>query len=369
VTEGRRERYFLETLLDDGKRIRRFVVHPMPFRVGRRAGLDLVLPSDSVSKQHAVIYKDGETLRVRDLGSTNGTWVNEERVDDTAVRVGDILHFAEFEFRIGTQPLEPAAPEPAGGPATASLRGLKLPQRFLRGTRELTDLIRTAAVVPVFQPILSLPEGALAGLEALGRGRYPGLPEAPAELFYIAASIGAEVQLSRLFRRTAAEAVRSRTDLPPLFLNTHPSELGQPGLIEDLLGLQEMAPRQKLYLEIHEGALADANQIAALRGELSRIGVGLAYDDFGAGQARLLELAEVPPHFLKFDRRFIHGIDRAPASRRRLLNSLVAAARDLLVQTIAEGIETEAEAEVCANVGFSHAQGFFFGAPIVAEGL
>ena len=57
--------------------------------------------------------------------------------------------------------------------------------------------------------------------------------------------------------------------------------------------------------------------------------MGLAYDDFGAGQARLFELAEVPPHYLKFDRRFVNGIDDAPASRQRLVASLVAAAREL----------------------------------------
>ena len=75
--------------------------------------------------------------------------------------------------------------------------------------------------------------------------------------------------------------------------------------------------------------------IVWLSGKLSEIGVGIAYDDFGSGQARLLELAEAPPNFLKFDQRFICGIERAPASRRRLLASLVAAARELQVKTVA----------------------------------
>ena len=70
--------------------------------------------------------------------------------------------------------------------------------------------------------------------------------------------------------------------------------------------------------------------------------MGIAYDDFGAGQARLLELAEVPPHYLKFDMSFVRGIDTAPASRQRLLTSLVSVARDLLVYTVAEGVETAA---------------------------
>jgi len=84
---------------------------------------------------------------------------------------------------------------------------------------------------------------------------------------------------------------------------------------------------------------------------------------------RLLELAEVPPHFLKFDMRFIRGIDAAPPSRRRLLTSLVAVARDLLVYTVAEGVETKAEADVCSEIGFTHAQGFHFGVPRPVEEL
>jgi EAL domain-containing protein (putative c-di-GMP-specific phosphodiesterase class I) len=114
---------------------------------------------------------------------------------------------------------------------------------------------------------------------------------------------------------------------------------------------------------VHEGALADLESVDRLRTQLSRSGVGLAYDDFGAGQARLLELAEVPPHYLKFDMSFVRGIDAAPASRQRLLSSLVSVARDLLVYTVAEGVETPQEADVCMRLGFTHAQGFFFGRP------
>jgi EAL domain-containing protein (putative c-di-GMP-specific phosphodiesterase class I) len=143
--------------------------------------------------------------------------------------------------------------------------------------------------------------------------------------------------------------------------------LEQPGLAESLAGLRDLAPHLRLILEIHESALAKPALITSLRGSFDRIDVGLAYDDFGAGQARLIELAEAPPHFLKFDRIFISDIDKAPASKRRLLASLVAAARELLVETVAEGVETEAEAEVVSKLGFTHAQGFLFGQPLSAE--
>jgi len=106
-----------------------------------------------------------------------------------------------------------------------------------------------------------------------------------------------------------------------------------------------------------------------LRTRLMEINVGLAFDDFGAGQARLFELAEAPPHYLKFDRRFVTGIDHAPTSRQRLVASLVAAARELLVTTVAEGVETEGEAAACVRAGFSHAQGFHYGRPAPVDSV
>jgi EAL domain-containing protein (putative c-di-GMP-specific phosphodiesterase class I) len=351
----------------DGKRLRRVAISALPFRIGRRPGLGLTLPADSVSKEHAEIYLGGEGLRLRDLRSTNGTFVNRDRVADAALNPGDVIHFADFEFRLARddEPVPEGRPEDAT--STRALGDIELPQHFVGGTQELSGLLRGRLVEAVFQPVVQLPSGAVSGYEVLGRGRHPGLPENPTELFRIAESMGVEGDLSRLFRRKAIETLAQRPRLPPLFLNTHPAELGQPDLLESLAELRTVAPQLRLILEIHESALADISSIAALRAGLSSLGVGVAYDDFGTGQARLLELAEVPPHYLKFDLRFVRDIDQAPPSKVRVLTSLVTAAHDLLVQTVAEGIETAAEAEVCKKVGFTHGQGFFFGRPVPAD--
>ena len=215
----------------------------------------------------------------------------------------------------------------------------------------------------LFQPIVGLPAGGVIGHEALGRGCYPGIPASPTELFQIGETLGVQSELSRLFRQKAVETVATRDRLPMLFLNTHPADLERPGLLPSLQALRAAAPSVKLVLEVHESALADPEFIAWLRTRLTAIEIGLAYDDFGAGQARLLELAEAPPDYLKFDRRFVTRIESAPSSRRRLVASLVAAARELMVCTVAEGVETAAEAAECQQAGFSHAQGYFFGRP------
>ena len=353
--------WVLESRLGDERGLQRTPLQPLPFRIGRASGVSLVLSSVSVSKAHAEIYAEGPALRVRDLGSRNGTFVNRQRVENAPFNEGDVLHVGDHEFRLvrDANPLDDR---------TVAITA-PLSRHFLTGARAVRQMIDEGAITTLFQPILTLPSQHVCAYEALGRGLFPGLPAGPVELFELAGQLGPETQaeLSRLFRRSAVAAVRERPDPPLLFLNTHPAELERPGLLESLEELRAFAPGVDLVLEIHESALAHTDFISLLRSRLSEINVGLAYDDFGAGQARLFELAEAPPHYLKFDRRFVSGIDHAPASRQRLVASLVAAARELLVKTIAEGIETAAEAEACVRAGFSHAQGYHLGEPAGVE--
>jgi EAL domain-containing protein (putative c-di-GMP-specific phosphodiesterase class I) len=327
-----------------------------PFRVGRRPSPTLTLPSGSVSTDHAEFYLDGATLRLRDLGSTNGTFVNRKRIDDIEVADGDVVHFADMQFQL-------VAGEAPDSPRTAVFGGLPAPQPLLSDMRHLHDLIRERSVGVLFQPIVELPGFRVVGHEALGRGRRPDLPENPAELFRTAALLGVEPELSRLFRSKVIETIQGRSEMPEVFVNTHPTELTQPGLIESLEDLPRGAPQVRFTVEIHEGAIVNVAAIIELKAALRDRGMRIAYDDFGAGQARLLELGEAPPDLLKFDIRFVRGVNDAPASKRRLLRSLVEITRDLGAEAVAEGVETREEADACADIGFTRAQGFFFGMP------
>ena len=350
---GATSRWVLEHRLGEDGEVQRTPMHPLPFTIGRAPGLSLVLTSAPVSKTHAEIYSDGVALRVRDLGSRNGTFLNHRPIADAPLHEGDVLGIGNYEFRI-----LPDDTEPPGAADTTPLT------RHFAAAR-VRELIDTKAVEIAFQPIVALASGEAIAYEALGSGRFPGLPRSPVELFDLAGAFGpdAQAELSQLLRRQAVDVVKDWPAPPLLFLNTHPADLEQAGLLPSLRQLRADAPSVRLVLEVHESALAEPEFIAWLRAQLAEIEIGIAYDDFGAGQARLLELAEAPPDYLKFDRRFVSGIDKAPASRRRLVASLVAAARELKVHTVAEGVETAEEAAECTAAGFSHVQGYYFGRP------
>ena len=364
--EARLARWCLESLVDGGKSLERIPIVNVPFRIGRIVGLDLTIPFQSVSKRHAEIYCEGQELRLRDLDSTNGTFVNRKRVKGAPLHEGDIVHFAEFEFRVGRHlSAESGVTDEATiERGTLALDRLELPQQFVGGTRQLAELLEQGLTAPVFQPIVSLPGAAVEAYEVLGRGTHPELPSNPKDLFRIAETVDRAAELSRLFRRRTVELLAAAgADLPLLFLNTHPSELGKPELMESLRALREIGPNLELAIEIHEGALAEPQVIAELKRDLDSLGMRLALDDFGLGE-RILQLAEVPPHYLKFDISMVKDIVKAPPSKRRLLAMLMAAAREVSAVPIAEGIESEMEASVCTSAGFTLAQGYLFGQPL-----
>lgn len=359
MTDESKGRWLLRGRADGGGSPWVVPIRVFPFRIGRRPGLDLTLPASAVSSEHAEIVESGNGLVLRDLESTNGTFVNAERISETSIREGDLLHFAEFEFRLE---LQDEVEERHN--TTVSLGGLTLPRQLVQGSREIEELLRDETVTNEYQAIFRVPNLEVVGYEALGRGRHPGLPNGPSNLLAIAANLGVAGRLSRLFRWHAVKAIKSIPKVKHLFFNTHPVEVGQPELLMSLEEMRSEVPGLPLTLEVHEAAIVNSESIREFRSRLLDLQIGLAYDDFGSGQARLLELAEVPPDHLKFDVRFVHGIADAPASKQRLVRSLVAMARDLGAEPIAEGVETAAEAKVCQELGFALIQGYYYARPV-----
>ena len=357
--------WYLEGFIDQSRCLRRIPIHPQPFHIGRHPGQELSLSSDSISQSHAEIYQVSGLLRIRDLGSTNGTFINRRPVDsDVVLLEGDVLHIADLEFVVARSSRQ-AFENLIGRTAEVEL---DLPDPMVNQVRLLQEVISTRRVDSVFQPIVSLRDGGILGYEMLGRVDFDGLPRTAYDLLNIAASVGAEAELSRLFRIGSVENCKGLPGTPTIFMNTHPAELNSPGLVDSLREVREALPEPTLVLEIHEVAITEPRMIRRLKSRLSELDIGLAYDDFGTGQARLVDVVEVPPDYLKFDISLIRGIDRL-ISKQKMLESLVGMVRELAIVPTAEGIETQEEAEVCRLLGFEFAQGFHLGRPLNVEDI
>jgi EAL domain-containing protein (putative c-di-GMP-specific phosphodiesterase class I) len=202
----------------------------------------------------------------------------------------------------------------------------------------------------------------IVAYEILGRSPLFGL-ETPKDMFRVAAQLNLEKELSTMLRWEGIQASQALPESPHLFVNTHPRELAEPGLLDSLRAVRESFPDLRLTLEIHESSVTNSGRMSELCAVLSELKIRLAYDDFGAGQARLNELAEFPPDYLKFDMSLIRGINSASLQRQQLLSTLVQMVRDLGIISLAEGVETQEEHETCLAMGFDLAQGFLYGKP------
>jgi len=186
--------WFLEGHLADGETIYRVPLNRFPALVGRQADLDVTLPSGNVSRQHARFVQRGGELLLQDLGSRNGTFVNHDHIGtECRLRPGDVLRFADMEFRLRRETGAPAEAPLPDITRTSFFRPDAKVDRLPIGARQFEQLLRDRLITPLFQPIVSASENRLTGLELLGRGAHPGLSELPEPLFALAEGLGRAV--------------------------------------------------------------------------------------------------------------------------------------------------------------------------------
>lgn len=354
----------LEGYVDDSRQIWRTMVSKLPFRIGRQAESDLVLPFARISQAHAQLYQRAGSLWLSDLGSTNGTFVNGQRLaEDRELHDGDRVHFADQEFHL----VQLAQRADVTVTQTVSLDEGSLPSYFFDRSRELREMLREGRLRSLYQPVVRLEDESVLGYESLGRGSLAGIETSVQELFYLAEALELEVDLSAAFRTTGLELAAELPRDAAIFLNTHPKELEHSdSLVASMRRLRREHSECRIVLEIHESAVADLQAFGGLHQSLRELDVAIAFDDFGVGRHRFLELADFAPQFVKFDRTYIHNLHRAPRRRREMVVDLVRMVQKMDVATIAEGIEDRDEAEACKKLGFDYAQGYLFGRPAPA---
>lgn len=358
--------WYLEGYVEEGKS---WIIDlkPLPYTIGRQQGASLRLSSSEISRRHAEIFRRDSQLWVREFGSTNGTFVNRKRVTgEQVLNSGDIIHFGRLEFRIyqdkTIEPVETKSDDITQDPLT-TIAELELPHGFLDCEEDFNQLIRENSVVPHFQPVVRLKDGRTLAYELLARGSAANLPTAPPSLLLIAKRLHKEVRLSELFRHVGVQQACRFGLAHTLFVNTVPAEMDLRYLQHSLEALRTLAPTLPLVVEVHETAITSLTVMRELQTLLSDLDMDLAYDDFGTGQARLLELMSVPPAYLKFDMSLIRNIHKKPARAQQMLQTLVSMTKDLGTQTLAEGIEYKEELEVCKQLGFDLGQGYYLGLP------
>jgi len=231
---------------------------------------------------------------------------------------------------------------------------------------ELKRIIEDAAVTTVFQPVVDLGTREVLGFEALARGPKDSFFEMPKAMFALSLRVGVAVDLDRLCRDTALRNWGRVPGQGKVFLNVLPGSLDDPawtaGGLEALLGSASLKP-ENVVIEVSERtADSETERFAAATERLKAGGFGLALDDVGTGYATLATLERVRPDYVKIDVSMVRDIHEN-LIKQELLSSLVHIGRRLGASVIAEGVESEHEAEALRTAGARYAQGYLFAMP------
>jgi EAL domain-containing protein (putative c-di-GMP-specific phosphodiesterase class I) len=318
-----------------------------PFTIGRKDGSSLLLTAEGVSRKHAEVLETSDGWMIRDCGSTNGTFVNGRRLTDYHLLThGDYITIGGIRFDVVEQ-----------------IDDSECTQLISPDAENLERLLDLKVVVPCFQPMVSLSDSTLIGYETLGRIAYDGLPNCPTQLFQISRRIGRQIELSELFRDTSLQHAAHIGVKELILFNTLPEEMNLESLGRSLTRLRHSVPDLKLGMELNEHSITNVDMMKELRSMLNDLDMLLVYDDFGAGQSRLVELLDSVPDIVKFDIALIQNIQHRSDISRSMVETLVKMAHDAGIRTLAEGVESREEAETCSAIGFELAQGFYFGYP------
>ena len=227
------------------------------------------------------------------------------------------------------------------------------------------------------QPIVDVATGAVSGFESLMRWQRDGTIIPPVDFISIAEETGIICELGAWALHEALSELRRWIDddvvapTTTISVNVSPRQVADPEfahVVRRALDETDM-PAHQLWLEVTESMMLDEPELAlrTLR-EIREMGVGLALDDFGTGYSSLSLLQQFPIQRIKIDRAFVNGIAEEGTDR-SLVRTVIAMARSMGLDLVAEGVETVHQLQVLSDLKCDKAQGFLISRPVPAEAM
>ena len=229
----------------------------------------------------------------------------------------------------------------------------------------------------VYQPKICMKTGRPVGVEALLRWESPELGKiSPVEIIPIAEESGLIIPLGQWILKTACREVgrwnSGRTEKIALSVNASPVELEQQDFVSSVRSVLKETSFVSTLLEFEVTETMFMNSFSLASNclqELRSQGVSVSVDDFGTGYSCMSYLQKLPVDTLKIDKSFVDLLDSAPADtpvncELTIAATIVSLAKSLKLKTVAEGIETEHQAELLRQIGADMGQGYYYSKPL-----
>lgn len=371
IVESPTDIAWLESLPRDGQAPLRAELAQLPFTIGRNESCDLTIESTRISREHLRIEQGPSGYVVRDLGSTNGTFVNGVKITESPLADGDMLAVANFNLifhlpcgRANSQVTQRFTQDNAVVQQTPN-NG----QELVEAVRRLLEVSLNRALRQRVQAIVEVQTNATVGYEArpvvahLGRDMAFD-PGSPGDL-----ECAALLRMFDLQRRMAVEQVWSCLGDVRIFLSAQACEIRSLELLDGLERLrQRPSGEAKLVLQVPHHALLDHDAFEEFHEQLRDVGVQLALDQFAGGASQLSAFQKCPPDYLRIAATLIQGLGRSPDQRQRV-HELIQAAKLIGTQVIACGVKNEEEWHACKSLGIALAQGDYAAASLPLDGI
>ena len=236
----------------------------------------------------------------------------------------------------------------------------------LTDAEKLDLILNYEAIVPVYQPIVSLTDGSVYGYEALSRISDEALKMNIELLFKTADKMNRSWELEALCRRKAMEHAGQMGAGRKLFLNVNPNiihdEAFRAGFTKDRLSRYGLDIQDVIFEITERTAIMDSDVFLEAISHYRNQNYGIAIDDVGAGYSGLNVIANVRPGLIKLDLYLIRNIDK-DETKQLLCKAMIDFCRSAGIQSVAEGVETEEELETLIKLNVDFAQGYYLGIP------
>lgn len=347
---------WLESYTATGSRPEVVSLETFPFIVGRSESCSLPIDSHRVSREHATIEQVGDGLAVRDLASTNGTFVNGQRIESAELNDGDLLVFAdtEFSFRCPSQSPRDAVTEVFNA-TVASSSDATTSWDLIREVRRIHEQATQSACQTRSEAIVELHSRATYGYQAVQEDGCCATDGVRQVLQATECRLLAAV--AELARTVAAQDAAQLPGSTHLFLPLESFEMGLDDLPASLHRLRKAAsPDKELVVEIPATAACDIPYFRELLRSIREIGIAVAYHGFAGGHSQIHQFRDIAPDYLKLSKSATAGIARN-ANRQRQLQALTRAASEIDCDLIAVDVREHETADVCRDLGCRFGQG------------